>query len=59
MTLIVGFSELLEKRAREILSSANSVNKLDEVSQTSLFIIITLFRHLFAGFEHIKVHSII
>ena len=49
----VGLPALLENRIRTILSPGTL--KLDEASQTFLFIIMTLLRHLFAGFEHAKV----
>lgn len=51
--ITVGLPALLENRIRTILSPGTL--KLDEASQTFLFIIITLLRHLFAGFEHAKV----
>jgi hypothetical protein len=51
---LVGLGNLLFERAQRILDSGIG-NKLDDSSQISLFVIVTLYRHLFAGYEYVKV----
>ncbi len=49
---------LLEKRARQVLENISGSSKADEASQIYLFIVVALFRHLLAGYEHIKIACI-
>lgn len=48
----------LEKRARQVLEKISVSNKADEASQIYLFIVVALFRHLLAGYEHVKLACI-
>jgi hypothetical protein len=48
----------LEKRARQVLENISASSKADEASQIYLFIVVALFRHLLAGYEHVKIACI-